>query len=152
MQSFRRDILNVIITLDDSFEEQINLENKFNKFYDSTKPKTSNKMGEKVLTYGSINEIPKGRHILLNTVQRRIFPLNPIQGRGIVKISAAKQMFQKLPIAVTQVRSGNTLNNLLNESWEIVFFLSRAIKITKKYIIVQIKKYRHHLIKWILNS
>ena len=109
-------------------------------------------MGEKVLTYGSINEIPKGRHILLNTVQSRIFPLNPIQGRGIVKISAAKQMFQRLPIAVTQVKSGNTLNNLLNESWEIVFFLSRAIKITKKYIIVQIKKYRHHLIKWILNS
>ena len=42
MRSFRRDILNVFITLDDSFEEQINLKNKLNKCYDSTKPKSQN--------------------------------------------------------------------------------------------------------------
>ena len=61
MRSFGRDNLNGFVTLDDSFEEQINLENKINKFYDSAKPKSQNKKGEKVLAYKMMNEILKGR-------------------------------------------------------------------------------------------
>ena len=53
--------MNGFATLDDSFKEQIHLENKINKFYDFTKPKSQNKKGEKVLAYETINEILKGR-------------------------------------------------------------------------------------------
>ena len=36
------------------------------------------------------------------------------QGKGL-KILSPKQMLQRIPIALTQVKSGNTYENLLNE-------------------------------------
>ena len=43
-----------------------------------------------------------------------------------------KQMLQRLPIALTQLRAGNTSENLLNEISKIIYFLHRAKEITKK--------------------
>ena len=43
-------------------------------------------------------------------------------------------MFQGSPIAVAQVKSDNTSNNLLNEIRQIIYFLYRANEITKKVI------------------
>ena len=39
------------------------------------------------------------------------------------KILSAKQMLQRLPIALAQVKSGNTCENLLNEIRQIKYFL-----------------------------
>ena len=41
-------------------------------------------------------------------------------------------MLQKLPIALTQVKAGNTSENLLDEISQIIFFLYRRKEITKK--------------------
>ena len=41
-------------------------------------------------------------------------------------------MFQKLPIALTQVKAGNTSESLLNEIRQIIYSLYRAKEITKK--------------------
>ena len=41
-------------------------------------------------------------------------------------------MLQKLPIALTQVKAGNTSESLLNEIRQIIYSLYRAKKITKK--------------------
>ena len=41
-------------------------------------------------------------------------------------------MLQKLPIALTQIKVGNTSENLLNELREIVYPLYRAKETTKK--------------------
>ena len=41
-------------------------------------------------------------------------------------------MLQRLPIAHTQVKAGNTSENLLNEIRQIVYSLYRAKEITKK--------------------
>ena len=49
-----------------------------------------------------------------------------------LKILSAKQMLQRLPIALAQVKSGNTCENLLNEIRQIKYFLFRAKEITKK--------------------
>ena len=52
-------------------------------------------------------------------------------GRGL-KILSTKQMLQRLPIALTQVKAGNTSENLLNEIRQIMYSLYRAKEITKK--------------------
>ena len=43
-------------------------------------------------------------------------------GNGI-KILTPKQLFQRLPIALTQVKAGNTSENLLNEIRQIMYSL-----------------------------
>ena len=51
-------------------------------------------------------------------------------GEGL-KILTPKQMLQRLPIAVAQVKAGNTSENLLNEIRQIIYSLYRAKEITK---------------------
>ena len=41
-------------------------------------------------------------------------------------------MFQRLPIALGQVKAGSTSKNLLNEIRQIIYFLYREEKITRK--------------------
>ena len=41
-------------------------------------------------------------------------------------------MLQRLPIALAQVKAGNTSENLLNEIRQIMYSLYRAKEITKK--------------------
>ena len=49
-----------------------------------------------------------------------------------LKILTPKQMLQRLPVALTQVKKGNTHVNLLNEIWQILYYLYQAKEITKK--------------------
>ena len=61
-------------------------------------------------------------YLKLNTKQK--------YGEGL-KILTPKQMLQILPIALAQVKAGNTYENLLNEIRQIVH-----IRIYKKYITI----------------
>ena len=47
-------------------------------------------------------------------------------------MSNLNQMGQKLPIAPVQIKVGNTPENLLNEIHQIIYFLYRAKRVTKK--------------------
>ena len=49
-----------------------------------------------------------------------------------LKILTPKQMLQRLPIALTQVKAGNNSENLLNEISQIVYSLYQSKEITKK--------------------
>ena len=50
-----------------------------------------------------------------------------------LKILSPKQMFQRLPIVVVQVKTGDTSENLLNEIPHIIiYFLNQAKEITEK--------------------
>ena len=53
------------------------------------------------------------------------------QGTGL-KISTPKQMLQRLPIALAEVKAGNNSENLSNEIRQIVHSLYRSKQITKK--------------------
>ena len=53
------------------------------------------------------------------------------KGTGL-KILTPKQMLQRLPIALTQVKAGNNSENLLNEISQIVYSLYQSKEITKK--------------------
>ena len=53
------------------------------------------------------------------------------KGTGL-KMLTPKQMLQRLPIALAQVKAGNNSESLLNEIRQIVYSLYHSKKITKK--------------------
>ena len=56
---------------------------------------------------------------------------NETKGKGL-KILTPKQMLQRLPIALAQVKAGNNSENLWNEIRQIVYSLYQSKEITKK--------------------
>ena len=58
--------------------------------------------------------------------------LKATKGTGL-EILTSKQMLQKLPIALAQVKAGNNLDNLLNEIRQIVYSLYQSKESLKKY-------------------
>ena len=56
------------------------------------------------------------------------------KGTGL-KILTPKQMLQRLPIALAQVKAGNNSENLLNEIRQTVYSLFQSKQITKQYTI-----------------
>ena len=56
---------------------------------------------------------------------------NETNGKGL-KILTPKQMLQRLPIALSQVKAGNKSENLLNEIRQIIYLLYQSKEITKK--------------------
>ena len=55
-------------------------------------------------------------------------------GTGL-KILSPKQMLQRLPIALAQVKAGNNSESLSNEIRQIVYSYYQSKQITKKYTI-----------------
>ena len=49
-----------------------------------------------------------------------------------IKILVPKQMLQRLPIALAQIKTRSTSKNLLNKTRQIIYSLHRANKTTKK--------------------
>ena len=56
---------------------------------------------------------------------------NETKGKGL-KILTPKQMLQRLPTALAQVKAGNNSENLLNEMRQIIYSLYQSKEITKK--------------------
>ena len=70
-----------------------------------------------------------------------IFPLKEIKGKGFGQIQVShlkkltpKQILERLANALTQVKEGNTLQNLLNEIHQLTYLLYQSKEITKKNI------------------
>ena len=53
------------------------------------------------------------------------------KGTGL-KILTAKQMLQRLPMALAQIKAGNNSESFLNEIRQIVYSLYQSKEITKK--------------------
>ena len=75
---------------------------------------------------------------VLDAFESKIFLIKP-KGLGILnldhskpKILSPKQMLQRLPIALAQVKAGNNSESLLNEIRQIVYSLYQSKQITKK--------------------
>ena len=54
-----------------------------------------------------------------------MFPLKETQGKELKK-STSKEMLQRLPTALVQIKTGNTCENLLNEIRQIIYSLHQA--------------------------
>ena len=57
------------------------------------------------------------------------------EGTGL-KILITKQILQRLPISLAQLKAGNNSQSLLNEIRQIVYSLYQSKEITKKYMII----------------
>ena len=55
-----------------------------------------------------------------------------IKNKKVNKILTPKQMLQKLPIALAQVKAGNTYKNLLIEIRQIIYYLHQEKDVTRK--------------------
>ena len=59
--------------------------------------------------------------------------IKAIQGKEL-KLSTTKQMAQRLPIALPQVKAGKTSENLLNEIRQIIYSLYQVEEIITKNV------------------
>ena len=82
-------------------------------------------------TIETVNALYRGQELILNAFRSGIFPMKEKQGKWLITLTP-KQMLQRLPIALAQVKAGNTSENLLNEIRQIIYSLYRAKEITKK--------------------
>ena len=80
----------------------------------------------------------EGRGKILDVFESKIF-LTKSKSVGILnpdhcklKVLTPKQMLQRLPIALAQVKSGNNSESLLNQIRQIVCSLYQSKQITKK--------------------
>ena len=136
-------------SLDDALQQQIRLKDEIDYFKESTKPKESVRKEKKALTSKNATILLNGRQKVLNAFESGIFPkgkpkkeltraldclvcVAKVSDRKQLKILTPKQMPQRLPIALAQVKEGNKSENLLNEMRQIIYSLYRAKEITKK--------------------
>ena len=69
-----------------------------------------------------------GRERVLDAFENGIFPVNKFEGKVFsdhsnLKILTPKQMRQRLPIALAQVKAGDTFKNSLNEIRQLICYL-----------------------------
>ena len=90
--------------------------------------------------------------MVLNRFKSKIFLTKPTgavlfnTANSKRKVLTPKQMLQRLPIALAQVKAGKNLENLLNEIRQIVYLLYQSKEITKR----EFNKLTKSLKKWIL--
>ena len=110
--------------------DQTNLLKNWIEFGERYRPRTKKDTDKKRNTFKSVNALQEGRELILNAFRSGIFPMKEKQGKGL-KMLTPKQMLQRLPIALAQVKGGITSENLLNEIRQIIYSLYRAKEITK---------------------
>ena len=110
--------------------DQTNLLKNWIEFGERYRPRTKKDTDKKRNTFESVNALQEGRELILNAFRSGIFPMKEKQGKGL-KMLTPKQMLQRLPIALAQVKGGITSENLLNEIRQIIYSLYRAKEITK---------------------
>ena len=81
--------------------------------------------------FNTAKNLYEGRDLVINAFKSELFPLKSTTGTGL-KILTPKQILQRLPIALAQVKAGNNSENLLNEIRQIVYSLYQAKETTKK--------------------
>ena len=103
------------------------------------KLKTSREKAAKKYVLKSLYNLFEVRERVFNAFDSKIFPIklkthasDKISDHSNLKILTPKQMLQRLPIALAQVKASNTYENLLNEIRHIIYSLYRATEITKK--------------------
>ena len=81
----------------------------------------------------------EGTERVLNAFHSKVFPIKTkgscFSDHSNIKILTPKQMLQKLPIALIQVKAGNTSENLSNEIRKIIYILYiEQKKLLRKYM------------------
>ena len=139
IKTFGRDIYAGKITLKEADEYQSNLLNEIWNFRDKTRPQKDEKQKrEKEIVLKNLYNFFEAREILLDGFDSKIFLIKSEGAsflnfdRSKLKTLTPKQMLQRLPIALAQVKAGNNPESLLNEMRQIIYSLYQSKQITKK--------------------
>ena len=76
------------------------------EFNDRSTARTTDGKNKKRNTFESANALYGGRELFFDAFKSGIFPIKEIQGKGLT-ILTRKQMLQRLPITLAQVKAGN---------------------------------------------
>ena len=133
-----KELFNAIKNSQIKFSEATNKQNEFlNKL---NEVKISKKTTEQKEVINNLNKFYNSREEVINLFRDFTEMLsdanydarqNKTEGTGL-KILTPKQMLQRLPIALAQVKAGNNSENLLSETRQIIYSLYQAKEITKK--------------------
>ena len=110
---------------------------KIKNFNDKTRPKNCKKKQEKENVVDNLYKCFSAREMVFNGFKSKIF-LTKSKGSGLLnnksklKILTPKQMLQRSPIALAQIKAGINSENLLNEIRQILYSLYQSKEITKK--------------------
>ena len=139
LRSFGESIYSGKINIHKAEMDRTNLLGNMVKFNNKSRPKTKEGKDKKSNTFASVSALYEGRELTLNAFRSGLFPIKEKQGKRRpsdlamqLKILTPKQILQRLPIALAQVKAGNTSENLLNEIRQIMYSLYRSKKNTKK--------------------
>ena len=94
--------------------DQSNLLENMVQFNNKSIQKNKEGKDKKMNTFDSVNALYEGQELTLNAFKSGIFLLKAKKGEGF-KMLTPKQMLQRLPIAIAQVKTGKTSENLLIE-------------------------------------
>ena len=116
-------------------------------------PQNPDKKQKKKYFLKNLYALFDGRERVLDAFESKIFPIkkkgtgfsdlactakvsdckqDKVSDHSNLKILSPKQMFQRLPIALVQVKAGNTCEKLLSEIRKVIYSLYQAKEITKK--------------------
>ena len=127
-----KELFNAIKNGQIKFSEVNNKQNNFLKKLNEVK--MGNKTIEERETISHLENFYKSREEVINSFRYYIEMLsdanydsakNETKGKGL-NILTSKQMLQRLPIALAQVKAGNNSENLLNEIRQIVYSLYQS--------------------------
>ena len=104
-------------------QEQSDLIEYTLNFHNKARPKKRDDKKKIVLT--TAKYLYDCRELVINAFKSVLFPLKSTTGTGL-KILTPKQLLQRLPIALAQVKAGNNSENLLNEIRKIVYSLYQS--------------------------
>ena len=105
--------------------KQANLLENILDFSNKSRPRSKNdKEKKKQNTLDSINALFEGRESILNAFRTKIFSIKEKQGKRL-KILVPKQMLQRLPIALVQVKAGTTSENLMKSGKSYILCINQ---------------------------
>ena len=140
IKTFGRDIYEGKITIKEADEYQADLLTEIMNFRKNTKPRSQEKKREKEIVLQNLHNFFEGREKVLDAFESKIFSIKS-KGSGILnpdhsklKILSPKQMLQRLPIAIAQVKAGNNSESLLHDIRQIVYSWYQSKQITKKKV------------------
>ena len=117
-------------------------------FNDRTRPKALKNKEIKETTLNTLNNV-YAREMVLNGFKSGIFLIkstgSSLTDHSKLRVLTPKQMLQRLPIVLAQVKAGNNSENLLNEIRQIIYSLYQTKEINENVFNNLMKK----LQKWI---
>ena len=126
IRSFGDDIYSTKITINEADPEQSDLVQYILNFYNKTRPKNKDdKKNKKKNVINSTQNLYHGRELVINAFKSGLFSLKSTRRTGL-KVLTPKQMLQRLPIALAQLKASNNSKSLLNEIRQIVYSLHQS--------------------------